>query len=35
LTADDRFVVEPARATQFHHIIGAVTEFEAAIPSEA
>jgi len=26
LTAEDRFVVEPARATSLYHIIGAVTE---------
>jgi len=30
LTADDRFVIEPARATSLYHIIGAVAELEAA-----
>jgi mannose/cellobiose epimerase-like protein (N-acyl-D-glucosamine 2-epimerase family)/glycosyltransferase involved in cell wall biosynthesis len=32
LAADDRFVVEPARATSLYHIIGAVTELSAAVP---
>ena len=31
LTADDRFVVEPARATSLYHIVGAVAEL-AAVP---
>ena len=28
LTADDRFVVEPARATSLYHIVGAVAELQ-------
>jgi glycosyltransferase involved in cell wall biosynthesis len=35
LTADDRFVAEPARATSLYHIIGAVAELEAAAPKIA
>jgi mannose/cellobiose epimerase-like protein (N-acyl-D-glucosamine 2-epimerase family)/glycosyltransferase involved in cell wall biosynthesis len=34
LTADDRFVIEPARATSLYHIIGAVAEL-SAIPDDA
>jgi mannose/cellobiose epimerase-like protein (N-acyl-D-glucosamine 2-epimerase family)/glycosyltransferase involved in cell wall biosynthesis len=33
LTADDRFVIEPARATSLYHIIGAVAEL-SAIPDD-
>ena len=29
LAADDRFVVEPARATSLYHIVGAVAELQA------
>jgi mannose/cellobiose epimerase-like protein (N-acyl-D-glucosamine 2-epimerase family)/glycosyltransferase involved in cell wall biosynthesis len=32
LAADDRLVVEPARATSLYHIIGAVAELSAAVP---
>ena len=32
LSADDRFVLEPARATSLYHLIGTVAELPAAIP---
>ena len=32
LSADDRFVLEPARATSLYHLIGTVAELSAAIP---
>jgi mannose/cellobiose epimerase-like protein (N-acyl-D-glucosamine 2-epimerase family) len=35
LTADDRFVVEPARATSLYHMVGAVAELATAGPSNA
>ena len=35
LSADDRFVLEPARATSLYHLIGAVAELAAAIPAPA
>jgi mannose/cellobiose epimerase-like protein (N-acyl-D-glucosamine 2-epimerase family)/glycosyltransferase involved in cell wall biosynthesis len=35
LGADNRFVIEPARATSLYHIIGAVAELEAALPEMA
>jgi mannose/cellobiose epimerase-like protein (N-acyl-D-glucosamine 2-epimerase family) len=34
LTADDRFVVEPARATSLYHIVGAVAELATTGTSE-
>jgi mannose/cellobiose epimerase-like protein (N-acyl-D-glucosamine 2-epimerase family)/glycosyltransferase involved in cell wall biosynthesis len=35
LAADNRFVIEPARATSLYHIIGAVAELEAVLPDPA
>jgi mannose/cellobiose epimerase-like protein (N-acyl-D-glucosamine 2-epimerase family)/glycosyltransferase involved in cell wall biosynthesis len=35
LAADDRFVMEPARATSLYHIIGAVAELSAATAAAA
>jgi mannose/cellobiose epimerase-like protein (N-acyl-D-glucosamine 2-epimerase family) len=35
LTADDRFVMEPARATSLYHIVGAVAELADAKPESA
>jgi mannose/cellobiose epimerase-like protein (N-acyl-D-glucosamine 2-epimerase family) len=35
LAPDDRFIIEPARATQLYHIVGVITELAAAIPDAA
>ena len=35
LTAEDRFVAEPARATSLYHIVGAVAELSAVMPEAA
>jgi mannose/cellobiose epimerase-like protein (N-acyl-D-glucosamine 2-epimerase family) len=35
LTDDDRFVIEPARATSLYHLVGAIAELSAASATEA